>query len=147
MPDLVIRPFAETDRAACQQIAADAALSSYGAQMPEMAAAFLPSTPLEVVEARLVAMLDGALVGFIDINGDHIENLFVAPPAQGAGVGSRLMAAVESEAAGDLTLSVFTVNPGARRLYERLGFVVTTERDIDFYGRPYRVWAMRKARL
>lgn len=146
MPDLVIRPFAEDDRLACQQIAADAALSSYGAQMPEMAEAFLPASPLEEVQVRLVAVLNGEPAGFIDLNGDHVENLFVSPAAQGRGVGSRLMAAAEDGASGDLTLSVFTSNPGARRLYERLGFTFTGERDTTFHGRAYPVWAMRKAR-
>ena len=56
------------------------------------------------------------------------------------------MAAAEDGAGGDLTLSVFTSNPGARRLYERLGFTVTRERDTTFHGHAYPVWAMRKTR-
>ena len=47
---------------------------------------------------------------------------------------------------GPLTLSVFTVNPNARRFYERLGFVVEGLKTIAFAGGDHEVWRMRKDR-
>jgi ribosomal protein S18 acetylase RimI-like enzyme len=58
----------------------------------------------------------------------HVTGLAVEPSAQGGGIGSALMDALVDEARrrGGLrmTLRVLATNPGARRLYERLGFEV-----------------------
>ena len=115
-----IRPFVEADRPACQAIAAAAALTSYGAHMPPEA--FGPHEPLEPADQRAVAVIGGEVVGFIELVGAHVSNVFVAPAAQGQGVGGLMMAWAESRTDGPLTLSVFTVNPNARRFYERHGF-------------------------
>ena len=119
MTDITIRPFRPQDDLSCRQIAA---------------------------EHRWVAEQGGQVIGLIELNGHHIENLFVAPADQGKGLGARLIAAVEQATEGDLTLSVFHQNPRARALYERLGFRVVMDRDIDFHGQPATVWFMRKAR-
>lgn len=139
-----IRPFAETDRPACQAIAAAAALTSYGAHMPPEA--FGPHEPLEPADQRAVAVIGGKVVGFIELVGAHVSNVFVAPAAQGQGVGGLMMAWAEARADGPLTLSVFTVNPNARRFYERLGFVVEGLKTIAFAGGDHEVWRMRKDR-
>jgi ribosomal protein S18 acetylase RimI-like enzyme len=87
------------------------------------------------------------VAGFIDLTGRNIENLFVDPAVQGRGLGSVLMAAAEEAlGAGDLTLAVFTVNPDARRLYERLGFVVESIGAATLSGGEAEVWRMRKRR-
>jgi ribosomal protein S18 acetylase RimI-like enzyme len=55
----------------------------------------------------------------------------VAPSAQGKGVGEKLLRTLKAQAmAADVSikLSVFKVNP-ARRLYERVGFIITGETD------------------
>ena len=139
-----IRPFAEADRPACQAIAAAAALTSYGAHMPPEA--FGPHEPLEPADQRAVAAIGGEVVGFIELVGAHVSNVFVAPTAQGQGVGGLMMAWAEAQTHGPLTLSVFTVNPNARRFYERLGFVVEGLKTIAFAGGDHEVWRMRKDR-
>ncbi len=64
----------------------------------------------------------------------HVEDLAVAPHARGAGLGRRLMDAVREHAAGrEVRLYVLAANPGARRFYERAGFV---ERVIEVSLRP-----------
>lgn len=140
------RPFVEADRATCQAIAAEAALSSYGRAMPDLAARFTASTPLDAVDRRWVAVWDGRVVGFIDLDGRHIANLFVTPSAQGRGVGALLIDTVLGETSGDLTLSVFTINPRARALYERLGFTLDSEGATTFHGATKAVWRMRLSR-
>lgn len=58
----------------------------------------------------------------------YISNLGVPPAAQGRGIGSRLLAFAEGKARaanlGKCSLVVGLHNPGARRLYERLGYGV-----------------------
>jgi GNAT superfamily N-acetyltransferase len=147
MANATVRPFAEDDRTACQRIAAAAALTSYGARLPLAAATLHVDAPLDEVDLRLVAIVDDDVAGFIDLTGRNIENLFVDPAVQGRGLGSVLMAAAEEAlGAGDLTLAVFTVNPDARRLYERLGFVVESIGAATLSGGEAEVWRMRKRR-
>jgi ribosomal protein S18 acetylase RimI-like enzyme len=58
-----------------------------------------------------------------------MDGIAVAPAARGGGIGSRLLAALIERAAGEgyhsIRLDVIDTNPGARRLYERMGFVPT----------------------
>lgn len=139
-----IRPFEEADRPACQAIAAAAALTSYGAHMPPQA--FGPHEPLEPADQRAVALADGEIIGFIELVGAHVSNVFVGPTAQRQGVGALMMAWAEAQVEGPITLSVFTVNPNARRFYERLGFTVEGTKTIHFADGEHEVWRMRKDR-
>ncbi|NBJ09318.1 GNAT family N-acetyltransferase [Microvirga arsenatis] len=141
---LELRLFSEDDRARCQKIAALAALSSYGPHMPECRNRFVETQPLEPADTRIVAIRDGTVVGFLDLVGSHVSNLFVDPQHQGQGIGTALMAEAERWAVGDLTLSVFTLNPDARRLYERLGFEVEGVKMVPFASSSAEVWIMRK---
>ncbi|MEC5201109.1 ribosomal protein S18 acetylase RimI-like enzyme [Arthrobacter sp. PL16] len=68
----------------------------------------------------------------LDLVSNHtpeLKHLFVQESARGAGVGTTLCAWTETYAAlagfDKLYLSVGTDNDGARRLYERLGFIPT----------------------
>lgn len=86
----------------------------------------------------LVAEIDGAVVGYVAIRqavalASHahvleISGLAVDPAHQGAGVGRRLVEAALADArargARKVSLRVLASNAGARRLYERCGFVV-----------------------
>jgi ribosomal-protein-alanine N-acetyltransferase len=81
----------------------------------------------------LAALRDGALVGYLVCSRYdtvwHIMNVAVDPAQQGSGVGSRLLAELlqRIHAAGGtedkFTLEVRRSNHGARRLYERYGFL------------------------
>ena len=65
----------------------------------------------------------------------RLQRVFLLPAFQNLGIGTRLIEEVlaEARAAGlPVRLRVFQVNP-ARRLYERLGFVVTGETDTHVY--------------
>lgn len=144
--DLQIRAYGPADEAACRRIAAHAALSSYGARMPHLEHLFRESRALEPADLRLVALAGGRVTGFVDLVGSHVANLFVDPAGQGRGIGARLLAQAEARIVGDVTLSVFTVNPDARRLYERLGYRVEAEEVASFGGSIEPVWRMRKTR-
>ena len=59
-----------------------------------------------------------------------LAKIYILPEYQGQGIGTQLIKAVVDEGFGcglPVTLQVLKVNRSARRLYERLGFVVTGE--------------------
>lgn len=114
--------------------------------MPEFRDRFVETRPLDPTDERIVAVRDGAVVGFLDLVGSHISNVFVDPQYQGQGIGTTLIAEAERRAAGDLTLSVFISNPDARRLYERLGFELRGLKVVPFAGSSAEVWIMCKPR-
>lgn len=75
---------------------------------------------------------DGAAVGGLLLewlpHAVYIHEIQVRPEHQGQGIGTAAIRLVVEEAARrgvDVTLSVVEANPRAKRLYERLGFVVT----------------------
>ena len=71
---------------------------------------------------------DGIVKGFVRVNGDEIEKLFVEPSFQGQGIGSALLQHVLRETKANRLL-VLEKNKDAVRLYERHGFSVTEERQ------------------
>ena len=68
-----------------------------------------------------VAEVDGALVGFLALEGDLLGHLYVLPDRQGVGVGSRLLAQVKRLRPDGFRLYVFQRNTRARTFYERRG--------------------------
>ncbi len=60
-----------------------------------------------------------------------IDQLYVEPRWFGRGVGSALVGRAKLERPGGLDLWTFQANRGARRFYERHGFVAITETDGD----------------
>ncbi|GAB7032346.1 GNAT family N-acetyltransferase [Streptomyces sp. NPDC021749] len=86
-----------------------------------------------------VAERAGTVVGLLGLlPGGEIGGLFVAPEAQGGGVGRQL---VEHAAAryGALTLGVFEGNARARRFYAHLGFTERERRVDEETGHPLLV--------
>lgn len=84
-----------------------------------------------LVEAdNWVAESASGIVGLLGLLGSEIGGLFVAPDAQGQGIGRIL---VEHAAAlhGPVTLEVYERNTSARRFYERMGFVELGRRIDD----------------
>jgi ribosomal protein S18 acetylase RimI-like enzyme len=96
---------------------------------------FRPGTSPQDV---LVAVVDGAVVGYVKVGPDiplesnrhvlQVNGLAVDPAHQGRGIGRRLLDAgvrlAADRGARRLKLRVFAPNVGARRLYESSGFVV-----------------------
>jgi ribosomal protein S18 acetylase RimI-like enzyme len=69
----------------------------------------------------LVAEVADRVVGFASVRDDgDLRTLYVDPVAQGAGVGTQLLA--EAEAAGARSLEVFEANGHARGFYEARGW-------------------------
>ena len=70
---------------------------------------------------------DGVVKGFVRVNGEEIEKLFVEPTFQNAGIGSTLL--THAIAAGGRRLLALEKNGNAIRLYERFGFHPTAHRQ------------------
>lgn len=140
----LIRPFRDEDDAACRKIASRAAMSAYGPKLRAAEHVADESAPLEEAELRLVAEIDGRIVGFAASNAGHLENLFVDPSAQGQNVGRDLLVAFERRQKGDVTLNVLTLNPRGRAFYERNGYVCNSTGVISYFGEELPIWRMTK---
>ena len=68
-------------------------------------------------------------MGFAVASPTWLDHLYVLPEAQGAGIGSLLLQEVVQGRPDGLYLWVFQQNAGARRFYERHGFVLVEETD------------------
>jgi GNAT superfamily N-acetyltransferase len=80
-----------------------------------------------------VAEVEGRVVGFASAADGWLTSLYVDPVAQGAGVGSALLA--EAEQAGARRLQVLTGNGHARTFYEARGWREAGEGDM-YRGSP-----------
>jgi GNAT superfamily N-acetyltransferase len=76
-----------------------------------------------------VAEHDGALAGILVLDGEFVDQLYVDPGLTGRGIGSALLAVAKRERPQGLRLWTFQTNTGARRFYERHGFVEVRRTD------------------
>ncbi len=86
-----------------------------------IAAVMMPALEVWVAEA------DGRIVGFLALDGETLDQLFVAPAAQRKGVGDCLLAKAKELRPRRLQLYTFQKNAPARSFYEARGFIA-----IDF---------------
>ena len=94
-------------------------------------------------ETTFVAKLDGKVVGFIDPRIDEqnrrrVGAIYVAPEAQGKGIGCKLMNQVLDWYGRDrdIYLEVVSYNQNAINFYKRFGFVQTDAVVLPEAGRP-----------
>jgi putative acetyltransferase len=100
--------------------------------------AFHERTPSRVADTT-VAEADGLVVGFIMIDGDEVEQVFVDPGLHGSGIAAPLLAEAERQVADagyDVAwLAVVVGNARARAFYEKHGWH-------DAGDLPYEVTAL-----
>ena len=88
--------------------------------------AFHERTPLRVADTSVAVSEDGALLGFVMVVGDEVEQVFVGRPARGTDLAARLLTEAERRVvAGGHTsawLAVVAGNARARRFYEKQGW-------------------------
>ncbi|VEE51106.1 N-acetyltransferase GCN5 [Stenotrophomonas maltophilia] len=100
-------------------------------------AGFLPHAPLTVaVDAQ-----DRPL-GFMLIDGTHMEALFIDPDVRGTGIGRQLLQHALS-LHPQLSTDVNAQNAQAVGFYRRMGFVETGRSPLDSQGRPYPLIHLR----
>ena len=81
-------------------------------------------------------------VGFMRVDGQKLEMLFLGPEERGKGLGRELVQyGVERFDIREVTVN--EQNPQARGFYERMGFCVCQRSELDEQGRPYPILKMR----
>ncbi|GGU74151.1 hypothetical protein GCM10010211_45000 [Streptomyces albospinus] len=119
----MIRRRNDVDLDACVAVLAEVhTRSGYPHHWPAEPARWL--TP-DGLTAAWVAEVDGAVAGHVALCGGEVSRLYVSPAAHGSGLGARLLATVEAEAAARglrLVLEVKITNTAAVALYERRGW-------------------------
>lgn len=85
-----------------------------------------------VLPGREVWVLDAeglGIVGLLVLEDSWVDHLYLAPGRTGQGFGSRLLGVAKERNPSGLELWTFQSNVGARRFYERHGFVVVASTD------------------
>jgi len=80
-------------------------------------------------QAVFVAELEEGVVGFIAIQGEWVEHLYIAPAHQGIGIGDTLLQKAKELCPDGLMLWTFEGNHRARSFYEQRGFVAVEFTD------------------
>ena len=92
---------------------------------------FLPNAPLWVAEDD-----NGAVQGFLVMDGDMVDALFVDPSVHGRGIGTCLLAKALELAPG-ARVDASEQADNALPFYLARGFVITGRSETDPQGRPY----------
>lgn len=82
-------------------------------------------------ETWVVTDAADVVLGFLSLGAASVDHLYVRPERTGAGLGSQLLDTAKQRRPDGLRLYAFQANTGARRFYERHGFVVV---DVDDEG-------------
>lgn len=125
------RPFRSDDRPAVVRLWHDAWHDGHGSVLPpHVVAERSPESfdlrlgPLEA--GCLVAEGDGRILGFAVIEGNEVDQFFVAAEARGTGVAHALLATTEAELArrgiSDAVIQCSAGNQRAHRFYARAGW-------------------------
>ena len=89
------------------------------------ASVVLPTREVWVVD------VDGGVIGMLVIEDDWVDQLYVDSAWTGRGVGTALLDVAKAQRPRGLQLWAFQSNTGARRFYERHGFVAEAFTDGD----------------
>ena len=79
---------------------------------------------------------DARVVGFVGVNSNKLEMLFIAPSEQGKGMGSALVDYARSKLGAEF-VDVNEGNDDAKSFYEGLGARLIGRSETDDYGNPY----------
>jgi GNAT superfamily N-acetyltransferase len=100
-----------------------------GLHTPEEDIAFWSRRTTDDDVTAWVAEDDGEILGFALCTPTFLDGIYVRPDVKGQGIGSLLLDVVDATHPDGYELWVFESNTGARRLYERRGFVEVERTD------------------
>ncbi len=139
-----IRPAGAADMGAVADLWHEGWHSGHAGHVPDGLAAlrtleaFHARTPARVADTTVAVSDDGALLGFVMVVGDEVEQVFVGPAARGTGLAGVLLTEAERQVSAgghpSAWLAVVAGNARARRFYEKAGW--SDEGDL-----PYEVTA------
>ena len=145
-----IRPYREPDEADVVGVWHRAGVAAY-TYLPTWQAFTMEQASVvfrEVILPRCrlwVGDRDGRVVAFLAMRASYIDRLYVDPPEQRHGWGTRLLEHARALSPGGLELHTHVENHGARALYERHGFVAVrfgvspppeSAPDVEYHWRP-----------
>ena len=97
---------------------------------------------LEKIPILLVIEQEEIEVGFLGIEEDKIEMLFLNPDSIGKGFGKELVKYAK-ENYKITKVSVNEQNPNAIKFYKKMGFEIYNRREVDDMGNPFPILDMR----
>ena len=132
-----IRPYHANDANAVLDIWLTASLQAHAFiaesfwrdQLAAMRDIYLPQAETLVLEE------DGEILGFASLHEQRMAALFIAPSAQGQGLGKHLLDETKRRRSV-LELSVYSANTRACRFYQACGFAVVAEQNDPHSGHP-----------
>lgn len=90
----------------------------------------------------LVAERDGVPVGFMGVDSERLEMLFLSPDVRGKGLGKQLLQHGITQY-GVREVTVNEQNPQAVGFYEHCGFATYRRTELDEQGGPYPLLYMK----
>lgn len=105
--------------------------SDIEALLPQLRDIYLPA-----VELWVTVDAEDCPLGFIGLNENHIEMLFIEPDLRGKGIGRALLDHARS-LRSQMSVDVNEQNPEAVGFYLHYGFVQTGRSPLDGEGRPF----------
>lgn len=105
--------------------------SDIEALLPQLRDVYLPA-----VELWVAVDAEDCPLGFIGLNENHVEMLFIEPDLRGKGIGRALLDDARNSR-NQLTVDVNEQNPEAVGFYLHYGFVQTGRSPLDGEGRPF----------
>lgn len=103
---------------------------------------YVPHALSGVAHLILAEQEPGVPIGFMGIEADRLEMLFLSPDVRGQGLGTKLLQYGIAHY-GVRTLTVNEQNPQAVGFYQHLGFSVYRRTDHDEEGNPYPLLYMK----
>ena len=103
---------------------------------------YVPQALREIPHLVVAWRADGVPAGFLGVDGQKLEMLFLAPEERGKGLGRKLVQ-YGMERFDIREVTVNEQNPQARGFYEHMGFCVCQRSELDEQGRPYPILKMR----
>lgn len=104
---------------------------------PLLLNSYLPNLPVFMARDKT-----GAIHGFIGVDENRIEMLFIDAASRGKGVGKQLLAyAIEKLHANEVDVN--EQNPQGVGFYKHMGFVQTGRSEVDGQGKPFPLLHMR----
>ena len=102
---------------------------------------YVPQAIREVPHLIIIEKEDNP-IGFMGIDGQKLEMLFISNEERGKGFGKKLIKyAIENYSINNLTVN--EQNPLAKGFYENVGFKVYKRTDNDEQGNPYPLLYMK----
>jgi ribosomal protein S18 acetylase RimI-like enzyme len=157
MPDEAVpRPFRDTDLEPVRNLIQKTITDCYAGVYPPCAVAFFKefhSAGNILARSRrgeiLVVERDGIVLATGSISGGEISGVFVDPAFQHAGIGARMMHALEGRAVEKGWAEVvLDVSVPSRGFYERLGYTIAETCAIDVgEGQKLDYWKAKKRLL